>query len=154
MYLKNGENGEKCYGEFGRANGKFHHFHHFHHELLPRRYNARMLLSSLPSASYPRPVKSCLKDPTLVNSDGARLDVRCINLWFPLSRPFIDVRMFNPQAQNNWNKTFLAIMYVSHQNEKKTEYGPRAREVEKATLTAAVMSTSRRSYGKGDGCVG
>ena len=30
----------------------------------------------------------------------------------------------------------------SHQNEKKTEYGPRAREVEKATLTAAVMSTS------------
>ena len=33
-------------------------------------------------------------------------------------------------------------MYTSHQNEKKTEYGPRAREVEKATLTAAVMSTS------------
>ena len=26
--------------------------------------------------------------------------------------------------------------------EKKAEYGPRAREVEKATLTAAVMSTS------------
>ena len=33
-------------------------------------------------------------------------------------------------------------MYVSHQNEKKTEYGPRAREVAKATLTAPVMSTS------------
>ena len=33
-------------------------------------------------------------------------------------------------------------MYTSHQNEKKTEYGPRAREVEKAMLTAAVMSTS------------
>ena len=33
-------------------------------------------------------------------------------------------------------------MYTSHQNEKKTEYGPRTREVEKATLTAAVMSTS------------
>ena len=33
-------------------------------------------------------------------------------------------------------------MYTSHQNEKKTEYGPRAWEVEKATLTAAVMSTS------------
>ena len=31
-------------------------------------------------------------------------------------------------------------MNVSHQNEKKTEYGPRASEVEKAT--AAVMSTS------------
>ena len=33
-------------------------------------------------------------------------------------------------------------MYVSHQSENKTEYGPRAKEVEKATLTAAVMSTS------------
>ena len=33
-------------------------------------------------------------------------------------------------------------MYVSHHNEKKTEHGPRAREVEKATLTAVVMSTS------------
>ena len=31
-------------------------------------------------------------------------------------------------------------MNVSHQNEKKTEYGPKASEVEKAT--AAVMSTS------------
>ena len=31
---------------------------------------------------------------------------------------------------------------ISHQNEKKIEYGPRAREVEKTTLTAAVMSTS------------
>ena len=74
-------------------------------------------------------------------SDGARLDVSCINLWSPLSRAFIDVRIFNPQAQSNWNKSIPA-MYTSHQNEKKTEYGPRTREVEKATLTAAVMSTS------------
>ena len=33
-------------------------------------------------------------------------------------------------------------MYTSHYNEKKTEYGQRAREVEKAALTATVMSTS------------
>ena len=45
------------------------------------------------------------------------------------------------QAQSNWIKSIPA-MYVTHQNEKKTEYGPRAREIEKATLTAAVMSTS------------
>ena len=74
-------------------------------------------------------------------SDGARSDVSCINLWSPLSRAFIDVRIFNPQAQSNWNKS-ISAMYTSHQNEKKTEYGPRTREVEKATLTAAVMSTS------------
>ena len=74
-------------------------------------------------------------------SDGARLDVSCINLWSPLSRAFIDVRIFNPQAQSNWNKSIPA-MYTSHQNEKKTDYGPITREVEKATLTAAVMRTS------------
>ena len=33
-------------------------------------------------------------------------------------------------------------MYVSQQNEKNTVFGPRAREVEKAALTAAVMRTS------------
>ena len=75
-------------------------------------------------------------------SDGARLiDVSCINLWSPLSRAFLDVRIFNPQAQSNWNKS-ISAMYTSHQNEKKTEYGPRTREVKKATLTAAVICTS------------
>ena len=29
------KNGEKLYGEFGRAIGKFHHFHHFQYDLLP-----------------------------------------------------------------------------------------------------------------------
>ena len=29
------KNGEKFYGEFGRAIGNFHHFHHFHHEYPP-----------------------------------------------------------------------------------------------------------------------
>ena len=55
-------------------------------------------------------------------SDVARLDGSCINLWSPLSRAFIDVSIFNPQAQSNWNKSIPA-MYTSHQNEKKTGYG-------------------------------
>ena len=38
--------------------------------------------------------------------------------------------------------TALLCIYVCHHNVKKTEYGPRAREVEKATLTAAAMITS------------
>ena len=33
-------------------------------------------------------------------------------------------------------------MYSSHEEEKKKEYGPRVLQVEKATMTAAVMSTS------------
>ena len=74
-------------------------------------------------------------------SDGARLDVSCINLWSPLSRAFIDVRVFNPQAQSNWSKSIPA-MYEAHQNEKKTEYLARVLQVEHATLTPAVLSTS------------
>ena len=51
-------------------------------------------------------------------SDGARLDVSCINLWSPLDKAFIDVRVFNPQAESNWKKT-RKQMYVSHEAEKK-----------------------------------
>ena len=52
-------------------------------------------------------------------SGGARLDVSCINLWAPLSRAFIDVRVFNPQAQSNWSKTkSIPAVHVSRQNEK------------------------------------
>ena len=40
-------------------------------------------------------------------------------------------------------------IYVSHENEKKKEYDPRAKEVEKATLTAAVMSTSGGTWERG-----
>ena len=99
------------------------------------------------------PVKTCPQVLTLV-SDGARLDVSCINSWSPLSRAFIDVRIFNPQAQqSNLNKRIPA-MYTSHQNGKKTKYGPGIRKVEKATLTAAVMSTpsffiSNNNFGEG-----
>ena len=42
-------------------------------------------------------------------------------------------------------------MYTSHQNEKKTEYGPRTKEVEKGTLTAAVMSKTIMSTSGGMG---
>ena len=37
---------------------------------------------------------------------------------------------------------YSIIYYYYYYYEKKTEYGPRAREVEEATLTASVMSTS------------
>ena len=77
-------------------------------------------------------------------SDGARLnDVSCINLWSPLDKAFIDVRVFNPQAESNWKKT-IKQMHVSHghEAEKKTEYMPRLIQVEKGSLTAAVFSTS------------
>ena len=48
--------------------------------------------------------------------------------WSPLDKAFIDVRVFNPQAESNWKK-IIKQMYVSH-------------EVENGSLTAAVFSTS------------
>ena len=58
-------------------------------------------------------------------SDGARLD-----LWSPLAKALIDVRIFNPQAESNWNKS-VQQMYNSHEKERKKEYGPRVLQVEK-----------------------
>jgi len=74
-------------------------------------------------------------------ADGARLDVSAINLWSPLARAFVDVRVFNSQAQSNATKS-IPQMYISHENQKKTEYLPRVLQVEKATFTPLVFSTS------------
>ena len=67
-----------------------------------------------------------------VRSDGARFDVSCRNLWSPLDKAFINVRVFNPQAESNWKEIIQQI---------QTEYMPRTIQVEKGSLTAAVFST-------------
>ena len=74
-------------------------------------------------------------------SDGARLDVCARNLWSPLAKAFVDVRAFNPQAKANWTKS-IPEMYISHENEKKTEYLQRVVQIEKASFTPLVFSTS------------
>ena len=63
------------------------------------------------------------------------------NLWSPLAKAFIDVRVFNPQAKANWVKS-IPQMYKSHEEEKKQGYLPRVLQVEKGTFTPAVFSTS------------
>ena len=60
-------------------------------------------------------------------------------LWYKIVNTLY--YLFNPQAESNWNKS-VQQMYNSHEEEKKKEYGPRVLQVEKATMTAAVMSTS------------
>ena len=70
-----------------------------------------------------------------ITSPGAR------NLWSPLAKAFIDVRVFNPQAKANWEKS-IPQKYKSHEDEKKQGYLPRVLQVEKGTFTLAVFSTS------------
>ena len=73
--------------------------------------------------------------------DGARLDVSARSFWSPLDRAFVDIRVLHPQAQSNSNKT-IKQMYQSHERSKKTEYNARVLQVEKASFTPLVFSTS------------
>ena len=80
---------------------------------------------------------------------GARLDVSARNLWSPLAKAFIDVRIFNPQAKTNWDRS-IPQMYTSHENEKKTEYLPRyyrwrrQRSHQQSSLTSHVIKIFER----------
>ena len=74
-------------------------------------------------------------------SDGARADISAIGLWQPLSRAFLDIKVFNPFAQTNTTKD-LAKVYQQHERQKKALYNERILEVEKGTFTPVVFSCS------------
>ena len=79
---------------------------------------------------------------TAVTEDGARLDVAMYGFWGGrFEKAFVDVRVFNPCAQSN-RRSPLASVYRRHEQEKKRHYEERVREVERATFTPLVMSTT------------
>ena len=47
------------------------------------------------------PVTGAELPPRSNTADGGRADVSAIGLWQPLSRAFIDVKVFNPLATSN-----------------------------------------------------
>ena len=74
-------------------------------------------------------------------SNEARLDVSARGLWSPLDKAFLDIRVLHPNAASNENKS-LAQMYYQHEQEKKRLYNQRVIQVEHATFTPIVMSTT------------
>ena len=87
-------------------------------------------------------VSITLQIPSGTNrQDGARLNVSARSFWSPLDRAFIDVRVLHPQAQSNNDKR-ISQMYLTHENSKKREYNQRIIDVEKATFTPFVLSTT------------
>ena len=54
---------------------------------------------------------------------------------------FIDVRILNPNAQSN-RHALLSSIYRKHEQEKRREYDQRVREIEHATFTPLVLSTT------------
>ena len=75
------------------------------------------------------------------HQDMARLDVSARGLWAPMEKAFFDVRIFHPNAISNRSKS-LPQLYQSHEMEKKRVYNQRIIEVEFATFTPLVFSTS------------
>ena len=56
-------------------------------------------------------------------------------------KAFVDVRVFNPSAQSNRHAS-LSSVYRRHEQEKRRQYDQRVREVEHATFTPLVLSTT------------
>ena len=82
-------------------------------------------------------------------ADGARLDVSMRGFWTPLDRTFTDIRVLHPQAPSNCKKN-LHQMYRSHESEKKRKYNARVLQVEKASFTPLVFSTTGGMGGEAD----
>ena len=77
-----------------------------------------------------------------VTEDGPRLNVSMYGFWGSrFEKAFVDIRVFNPCTQSNCRSP-LASVYWRHEQEKKRHYEERVREVELATFTPLVMSTT------------
>ena len=58
-----------------------------------------------------------------------------------MDKAFFDIRIFHPGAESNKHLT-PENMYLKHENEKKRAYNDRVIDVEKASFTPLVFSTS------------
>ena len=74
-------------------------------------------------------------------SERARLDVSAVGIWSPMERTFMDVRIVHPNSPSYQGKKMEKI-YQLHENEKKRKYNQRIIQVEKASFTPLVFSTS------------
>ena len=83
-----------------------------------------------------------LSHRSAITEDGARLDVAMYGFWGGrFEKAFVDVRVFNPSAQSNRDAS-LSSVYRKHEQEKRRQYDQRVREVEHATFTPLVLSTT------------
>ena len=78
---------------------------------------------------------------TTITANDARLDVAALGVWNPLEKCFLDIRIFNSRAKTNMSKPVESTMR-RHEEEKKRNYNDRVIQVEKATFTPVVFSTS------------
>ena len=74
-------------------------------------------------------------------SDRARLDISARGLWGPFQKSMFDVRIFHPNAAT-YRTRRMADIYKLHEKMKCRDYQQRVLQVEKATFTPLVYSTT------------
>ena len=68
-------------------------------------------------------------------------EISAVGIWSPMERTFMDVRVVHPNSPSYIGKKIDKI-YEHHENEKKGMYNQRVIQVEKASFTPLVFSTS------------
>ena len=76
-----------------------------------------------------------------ITENSARLDVSARGVWSPLDKVFTDIRVFNSLAPTN-NRQSVDDTFRRHEREKILNYNDRVLQVEKATFTPLVFSTT------------
>ena len=74
-------------------------------------------------------------------AERARLDISAVGVWSPMERTFFDVRVVHPNSASYKDKDIKQI-YDQHEKEKKRKYNQRIVQVERATFTPLVFSTT------------
>ena len=78
------------------------------------------------------------QEATAILTDEARCDVSARGFWSAGQVPFLDIRVFNPNANIYANQN-LSRAYESNEKEKKKAYNDRVLEVEHGSFTPIVM---------------
>ena len=73
-------------------------------------------------------------------ASGFMVDL-AMGYWGRRQCAFFDIRVFHPNAQS-YRNTSIPSVYRRHEQQKKREYGDRVREVELASFTPLVFSTT------------
>ena len=73
--------------------------------------------------------------------DEVRADIHARGFWGQRQSAFFDVRVFHPNAQS-YCQSNIPSLYRRHELQKKQEYGDRIREVEQASFTPLVFTTT------------
>ncbi len=75
------------------------------------------------------------------NAPQARLDISAIGVWSQCEKTFLDVRVTHPNAVSHREKS-LQQLYKQNENEKMKLYNDRIINVEKATFTSLIFTTT------------